>query len=270
MSDIEEFLLVGGIFLVAGGFLSLWCLICLAERVDRLAKEINRLKEVRELVMGTEEEEGLVGQQKELLFMVDMLNDCQDQVESQLYGYTEDKQGLVQRFEELWNRVYWHTPFMRPLPVEGGPPVGTCYGEHLTEALNRKQMAEYGLAPEEIEKVVLGGSDCCTGVKREERCIDGQCNPSACDREQCPHRTQEFQPYTGLLGGFAAEWDQVQQQGQVELPMESAAVESLSERLRVAERFYGPVRVDTATGRVVRITGTESESPQTQPPTKGS
>lgn len=40
--------------------------------------------------------------------------------------------------------------------------------------------------------------------RREERCLTGQCHPTDCEREQCPHRTQEFtvSPFRGVLHQF--------------------------------------------------------------------
>lgn len=132
--------------------------------------------------------------------------------------------------------------------------------------------------------------------KREERCLAGQCNPSDCEREQCPHRTQEFTvaPFGGVLSefdgkewtltGYPAEWDTVLSQGQVELPCcERAegekAVADLVDRINMGEVLYGwevvdgklrqkPMDADQSQG--LSYGGGRGRSPTTQPPTKGS
>lgn len=273
---------------------------------DQTATEL-LVSKLKGQVYGVVEGGGLLSRQAEVEQLLDMLIDCQDQVEDELYGDGEGRKGLRQKFEELWNKVYfleedrdvletamdarsdvddalckrvdeveeevdrigveakqernrldWFVESLRQLEKKVNGTVGwtppypqrkpfdlTCTGEPLREKWGEEALQKAGwtvtedsadlfMSPLRLPSDGEEGPPIGTyygehlTAKREERCIDGQCDPTTCDREQCPHRTQELviQPYTGilsLLDGQSGEWDQVLEQGQVELPAETEA-----------------------------------------------
>lgn len=200
---------------------------------DQTATEL-RVTAMRGHIYGVVEGGGLLNRQAETEQLLDMLIDCQDQMEKDLYG-DADTEGLQESFRELEDE-------------------GDALTDRLSKVEQRLKAAGWTVTddPADLFKPQQ--------ERREERCIAGQCNPSDCDREQCPHRTQEFvvAPYSGLLDNFAAEWDQVLSQGQVELPVQ------------VQEKTVTPIWNGDAELVAIRYTQTEGVSPTTQPPTKGS
>lgn len=62
------------------------------------------------------------------------------------------------------------------------------------------------VSQEQLEKILSdwNASEEKQTERREERCLTGQCDPVGCERELCPHRTQEFtvSPFRGVLHQF--------------------------------------------------------------------
>jgi len=259
-----------------------------ATELKQMATEL-KLAECADLLADTEK-------------LLDMVIDCQDQVENDLYGFgegesptlsvtqrldliesklwSEEGDGLVERVEKVQKDLYgdedtdglresfgdlWEqVQFLRSSGTEEAHVADHAAllsrieqleedRDVLETAMDARCDVDDALTDriEKVEQRLKGAGWTVTDdpadlfknfplmsplhlpsdePKREERCLAGQCNPSDCEREQCPHRTAEFTvtPFTGVLSEFDGkewsltasdtQWDLVEGQGQVELP----------------------------------------------------
>jgi len=267
---------------------------------DQTATEL-LVSKLKGQVYGVVEGGGLLKRQAEVEQLLGMVIDCQDQMESDLYGFgegnpqlsvpqrldfieselwSEDGDGLVERVEKVQKDLYgdedtdglresfgdlWEqVQFLRSSGTEEAHVADHAAllsrieqleedRDVLETAMDARCDVDDALTDriEKVEQRLKGAGWTVTDdpadlfknfplmsplhlpsdePKREERCLAGQCNPSDCEREQCPHRTAEFTvtPFTGVLSEFDGkewsltasdtQWDLVEGQGQVELP----------------------------------------------------